>query len=145
MEPVLNAVRPDLPGHGDTSMAQQPVSQWLAGQPHCHLIPPQDDLPFVVQMDRARLILTDSGDIQEEAPALGKPARVRRDTTERPESVAATTVKLVGTDTSTIVRAAAAVLDDAEAFARFFSGSNPHGDGHAAQRIREVMLSNFAA
>src|SRR5690606_5879654 len=91
---------------------QGPVKQHLSGRDNVHLIEPQDYLPFVYLMRRSYLILTDSGGVQEEAPSLGKPVLVMRDTTERPEAVDAGTVKLVGTDAELIVREAEALLDD---------------------------------
>lgn len=118
---------------------QQPVSQALSGQPRIHLISPQDYLPFVALMDRAHLILTDSGGIQEEAPSLGKPVLVLRETTERPEAVAAGTVRLVGTDTAVIVAEATALLDNPTHLASFAAATNPYGDGLAAARIRDVV------
>ena len=86
-------------------------------------------------MERAYLIISDSGGIQEEAPALGKPVLVTRDTTERPEAVAAGTAKLVGTSSADIVREASKLLDDAEAYDLMARARNPFGDGHAAERI----------
>jgi len=90
-------------------------------------------------MDRAALLITDSGGIQEEAPSLGKPVLVMRDTTERPEAVAAGTVKLVGTDAHAIVSAACELLDDTDAYAAMARAHNPYGDGQAAQRIARIL------
>lgn len=105
------------------------------------LIPPQDYLPFVHLMRRAYLILTDSGGVQEEAPSLGKPVLVMRDTTERPEAVDAGTVKLVGTDVDLIVREVTILLEDQAAYEAMSRAHNPYGDGLASQRIRDAALS----
>ena len=107
----------------------------LTGVPGVRLIEPQDYLPFVWLMGRASLIVTDSGGIQEEAPSLGKPVLVTRDTTERPEAVAAGTVRLVGTDSATIVEEVARLLDDAAAYGAMAQAHNPYGDGRSAARI----------
>lgn len=119
---------------------QEPVNRLLRGIPHITLLPPLDYLPLVHLMKRATLILTDSGGIQEEAPAFGVPVLVLRETTERPEGVAAGTLKLVGTATSHIVEEAARLLDDPNAYAGMSKASNPYGDGHAAERIIEALL-----
>lgn len=105
-----------------------------------HLIPPLDYLPFVYLMRSANLIITDSGGVQEEAPSLGKPVLVTRDTTERPEAVEAGTVELVGTDTDLLVARACRLLDDRAAYEKFGLAQNPYGDGRAAARIVEVLL-----
>ncbi len=118
---------------------QEPVTRLLARQPNIHLIEPQDYLPFVHLMQRAHLILTDSGGIQEEAPSLGKPVLVLRDTTERPEAVAAGTVKLVGTDAHGIVHAVSHLLDDDAAYRAMAQAHNPYGDGAAATRIADIV------
>ncbi len=102
-------------------------------RPSIYLIEPLDYLPFVYLMNRAYLVLTDSGGIQEEASSLGKPVLVMRQTTERPEGVKAGTVKLVGTDTLRIVSEVTALLDDAAQYHRMSTISNPYGDGHAAE------------
>jgi UDP-N-acetylglucosamine 2-epimerase len=107
----------------------------LANHPAIHLIEPVDYLPFIAAMRRAYLIVTDSGGIQEEAPGLGKPVLVTRDTTERPEAIEAGTARLVGTDTETLVAAASELLDDGDAYARMARAKNPFGDGKAAERI----------
>ena len=106
-----------------------------------HLIPPLDYLPFIHLMRRAELIVTDSGGVQEEAPSLGKPVLVTRDTTERPEAVEAGTVALVGTDTETLVAHATRLLDDRAAYEAMSFAHNPYGDGRAAARITEVLLN----
>ena len=104
-----------------------------------HLIEPQDYLPFVYLMDRAHIVISDSGGIQEEAPSLGKPVLVTRDVTERPEAITAGTCRLVGTDTDRIVREAEVLLDDAAEYARVSAINNPFGDGTAAAQIAEAM------
>jgi UDP-N-acetylglucosamine 2-epimerase (non-hydrolysing) len=104
-----------------------------------HLIAPQDYLPFVWLMSRAHLIITDSGGVQEEAPALGKPVLVMRDTTERPEAVTAGTVRLVGTDAARIQSEALRLLDDPAAYSEMARAMNPYGDGRAAQRIAAIL------
>ena len=119
---------------------QGPVNSLLADQPGIHLIAPQDYLPFVYLMSRSDLIITDSGGIQEEAPSLGKPVLVMRDTTERPEALDAGTVRLVGTDASTIVSQATALLDDAKAYELMSRAHNPYGDGQASRRIAAILV-----
>lgn len=121
---------------------QAPVQRILANESSIHLIPPLDYLPFVYLMKRAYLVLTDSGGIQEEAPSLGKPVLVMRDTTERPEGVMAGTVKLVGTDERLIVTELSALLDDSVLYQRMSTASNPYGDGHAAERIASVLADH---
>ncbi|WP_449431674.1 non-hydrolyzing UDP-N-acetylglucosamine 2-epimerase [Pseudomonas putida] len=120
---------------------REPINRLLTGIDNIHLIEPLDYLPFVHLMSRAHIILTDSGGIQEEAPSLGKPVLVMRDTTERPEAVAAGTVKLVGTDTSNIVRELSLLLNDAEAYRVMSIAHNPYGDGTACKRILEALLT----
>lgn len=122
-----------------------PVSRILDGHPNIHLIEPQDYLPFVQLMRRSHLILTDSGGIQEEAPSLGKPVLVMRDTTERPEAVAAGTVRLVGTDSDAIVAAVESLLDDESAYASMAMAHNPYGDGHASRRIADTVAALLAS
>jgi UDP-N-acetylglucosamine 2-epimerase (non-hydrolysing) len=115
------------------------VDSELSGTERIDLLDPLDYLPFVKLMDRATLILSDSGGIQEEAPSLGTPVLVMRDVTERPEAIQAGTVKLVGTDTARIVREASALLDDAGAYAAMSQAANPFGDGTAALQIVEIL------
>jgi UDP-N-acetylglucosamine 2-epimerase (non-hydrolysing) len=114
---------------------QEPVKRLLGDVPHVTLLPPLDYLPLVHLQKRSKIILTDSGGIQEEAPAFGVPVLVMRAVTERPEGVAAGTLKLVGTETGHIVREAQRLLDDASAHAKMAKAVNPFGDGHAAERI----------
>jgi UDP-N-acetylglucosamine 2-epimerase (non-hydrolysing) len=120
-----------------------PVENSLGALERVRLIAPQTYLPFVHLMRRADIILTDSGGVQEEAPSLGKPVLVMRETTERPEAVHAGTVKLVGTDTDLIVRETNTLLDDAAAQAAMASAHNPYGDGLAAYRIRDAIQKFF--
>jgi len=118
---------------------REPVMRTLGGVKNIHLIEPLDYLPFVYLMNRSHIILTDSGGIQEEAPSLGKPVLVMRDTTERPEAVAAGTVKLVGTSTQQIVDGVIALMDDAPAYEAMAFAHNPYGEGYACTRIEQVL------
>lgn len=120
---------------------REPVNRLLAGIKNIHLIEPLDYLPFVYLMSCAYLILTDSGGIQEEAPSLGKPVLVMRDTTERPEAVEAGTVKLVGTEVESITRHLHHLLTDASAYRDMSFAHNPYGDGQACSKIREALAS----
>jgi UDP-N-acetylglucosamine 2-epimerase len=129
-----------LPLHPNPHV-QQEVRPILGSHPRIHLIPPVDYLPFVHLMRRATIIVTDSGGIQEEAPSLGKPVLVTRDTTERPEAVEAGTVELVGTDTDRLVTRATRLLDDPSAYEAMSGAHNPYGDGHAANRILEALIN----
>lgn len=113
----------------------EPVQEILGGINSVHLIEPQDYLPFVYLMDRAFLILTDSGGVQEEAPSLGTPVLVLRDTTERPEAIEAGTVRLVGTDQESIISETTRLLMNRGAWEKMSCAHNPYGDGHAAERI----------
>jgi UDP-N-acetylglucosamine 2-epimerase (non-hydrolysing) len=119
---------------------QEPVNRLLKGVPHVTLLPPLDYLPLVHLMKQAALILTDSGGIQEEAPAFGIPVLVLRETTERPEGIEAGTLKLVGTDTDRIITEAARLLDEPLSYAQMAKSANPYGDGHAAERIVQALL-----
>ena len=119
---------------------REPVERLLADEPRVNLIEPQDYLPFVYLMTRAHIILTDSGGVQEEAPSLGKPVLVMRETTERPEAVAAGTVRLVGTDVQAIVANANRLLSDSAAYAAMSRAHNPYGDGKASQRILQGVI-----
>jgi UDP-N-acetylglucosamine 2-epimerase (non-hydrolysing) len=121
----------------------QTVCARLAGLPNVCLLEPLDYVPFVDLMRRAYLLITDSGGIQEEAPSLGKPVLVLRDKTERPEALAAGTVKLVGADPPRIIREAARLLDDTTEYRRMARIHNPYGDGHASRRIREALTAWF--
>lgn len=118
---------------------QEPVNRLLADCSNVHLIPPQDYLPFVYLMSQSYLILTDSGGIQEEAPSLGKPVLVLRDTTERPEAVEAGTVKLVGTNVDLIVNEVRHLLVNEASYADMSYAHNPYGDGQACKRILDFL------
>lgn len=134
--------RPDVqivyPVHLNPNV-QEPVRRYLSDLPNVYLIEPQEYLPFVYLMGRSTIILTDSGGIQEEAPSLGKPVLVMRDTTERPEAVHAGTVRLVGTDTDRIVSEVRLLLSDQAVYQAMTQAHNPYGDGMACQRIVDVL------
>lgn len=138
------AMRPDVeiiyPVHLNPNV-KAPVETFLSGLSNVHLIEPQDYLPFVYLMNCSTLILTDSGGVQEEAPSLGKPVLVMRETTERPEAVEAGTVRLVGTDEQLIVSSVNDLLDDQAAYEAMSFAHNPYGDGLAAQRIVDCIRS----
>ena len=120
---------------------REPVGRTLGDRAGIHLIEPLEYLPFVYLMEQAYLIITDSGGIQEEAPALGKPVLVTREVTERPEAVDAGTVKLVGTAIEAIVGESERLLDDDDVHAAMSRAHNPYGDGKASERIvKEIML-----
>ncbi|ALR77299.1 UDP-N-acetylglucosamine 2-epimerase [[Enterobacter] lignolyticus] len=121
------------------------VNTVLLGQDNIYLIEPLDYLPFVFLMDASSIILTDSGGIQEEAPSLGKPVLVMRDTTERPEAVAAGTVKLVGTDEKRIFDTVAALLSDQSEYEAMSFAHNPYGDGKASARIADAIITSLNA
>jgi UDP-N-acetylglucosamine 2-epimerase (non-hydrolysing) len=138
------AKRPDVqivyPVHLNPNV-QEPVKRILSDLPNVALLEPQDYLPFVYLMDQSTVIVTDSGGVQEEAPSLGKPVLVMRDTTERPEAVKAGTVKLVGTSQEAIVRETQLLLDDSAAYESMSRAHNPYGDGKAASRITNHLKS----
>ncbi len=121
---------------------QDPVNRYLRGVPGIHLMEPLAYVPFIDLMRRAHILLTDSGGIQEEAPSLGKPVLVMREKTERPEAVLAGTAILVGTSEDRILSETARLLDDPVEYQRRSRIHNPYGDGHASERIRDV-LKNF--
>jgi UDP-N-acetylglucosamine 2-epimerase (non-hydrolysing) len=122
---------------------REPVYRLLSDVANVHLIPPQDYLPFVYLMSKATVVLTDSGGIQEEAPSLGKPVLVMRDTTERPEAVSAGTVKLVGTNRQKIVEQVSRLLTDYDYYQSMSFAHNPYGDGQACQRIVSAIKQQF--
>lgn len=147
LENICQALK-ELASRGDVEIVdpvhlnpnvQAPLNRFLKGTPHITLLPPLDYLPMVHLMKHAKLILTDSGGLQEEAPSLGIPVLVLRETTERPEGVEAGTLKLVGTETSQILREANHLLDDPIAHAKMARATNPYGDGHAAERIVHAL------
>lgn len=120
---------------------QEPVNRILKDVDNIHIIEPQQYLPFVYLMNRAHIIITDSGGIQEEAPSLGKPVLVMRETTERPEAVAAGTVKLVGTDVNKITQELGTLLENDAAYKAMSRAHNPYGDGKASQRICDILAN----
>ena len=124
---------------------QGPVHQRLGSLPNVHLIEPQNYRQFVALLSHCRLVLTDSGGVQEEAPSLGKPVLVMRDTTERPEGIAAGTARLIGARAEAIVEAASRLLSDRIAYEQMASAANPYGDGQAAPRIVARLHAYFAA
>ena len=134
----LAALHPEMdivyPVHLNPNV-QKPVYELLSGLSNVYLISPLDYLPFIYALQHSTLLLTDSGGVQEEAPSLGKPVLVMRDTTERPEAVEAGTVKLVGTDAEAIVSNVTALLQDKEMYKRMSETHNPYGDGQACERI----------
>ncbi len=134
----LAALHPEMdivyPVHLNPNV-QKPVYELLSGLSNVYLISPLDYLPFIYAMQHSTLLLTDSGGVQEEAPSLGKPVLVMRDTTERPEAVEAGTVKLVGTNAEAIVSNVTALLQDKEMYKRMSETHNPYGDGQACERI----------
>lgn len=151
-EQICRALK-EIAARGDTQIVypvhlnpnvQEPVKRILADQSAVHLIDPQEYLPFVYLMSRSHIIVTDSGGIQEEAPSLGKPVLVMRDTTERPEAVSAGTVKLVGTDANRIVNEVKELLDNPAAYRQMSKAHNPYGDGFSSNNISE-MISRFFA
>jgi UDP-N-acetylglucosamine 2-epimerase (non-hydrolysing) len=146
-EQICHALKA-IAARGDTQLVypvhlnpnvQEPVWRILGDQPAVHLIEPQEYLPFVYLMSRSHIIVTDSGGIQEEAPSLGKPVLVMRDTTERPEAVEAGTVRLVGTDSARITQEVSRLLDDLAAYESMSKAHNPYGDGKAAERIASIV------
>jgi UDP-N-acetylglucosamine 2-epimerase (non-hydrolysing) len=147
LENICTALR-DLAKRGDVEIVYPvhlnpnvlvPVKRILGNVPHITLTPPLDYLPLVHLQKQAKIILTDSGGIQEEAPAFGVPVLVLREVTERPEGVKAGTLKLVGTKTGDIVREATRLLDDPSAHAEMAKAVNPFGDGHATGRIIQAL------
>jgi len=151
LENICRALK-DLAARGDVEIiypvhlnpnVQEPVRRILGDAPHVTLLPPLDYLSLVHLQKRARIILTDSGGIQEEAPAFGVPVLVLREVTERPEGIEAGVLKLVGTETANIVREAQRLLEDPTAHAEMAKAVNPFGDGHAAGRIIEKLMAKI--
>lgn len=122
---------------------QKPVNEILTGVSNIHLIEPQEYQPFVFLMQKAYLILTDSGGVQEEAPSLKKPVLVMRDTTERPEAVNEGTVKLVGTDKALIINSINELLDGGKLYQQMTSARNPYGDGNTSKLILDYLFANL--
>ena len=149
MRNVYKALRKVLETHADVEaifpVHKNPkvraiVEEELGGLARVHLIEPMDYEPFANLMGKVDIVLTDSGGIQEEAPALGKPVLVLRDTTERPEAVEAGTVKLIGTEYEDVLRETNLLLDDAEHYKKMSEATNPYGDGKACERIIRAIL-----
>lgn len=132
-----------LPLHRNPTV-REPLKAALDSHPRAFLVEPLDYAQLVGAMKRCYLLLTDSGGLQEEAPGLGKPVLVLRETTERPEAIAAGTAKLVGTTPATIVESASALLGDDSAYVAMAKAVNPFGDGHAAERIAKIVTEHFA-
>jgi UDP-N-acetylglucosamine 2-epimerase (non-hydrolysing) len=124
-------------------LVRKVVNEELGGLNRVHLIDPLDYEPFANLMHRSYLILTDSGGIQEEAPSLGKPVLVLRDTTERPEAIKAGTVKLIGTERSRVYNEVKSLLENKDEYIRMSNACNPYGDGKAAQRIVQAILYHY--
>lgn len=143
---ILSTNYPDVdfvyPVHLNPNV-REPVNRYLSGKANVHLIEPLDYLPFVYLMNRSNILLTDSGGIQEEAPSLGKPVLVMRNTTERPEAVEAGTVKLVGTDVDLIVEQVSNLLSSEVAHCATSLSHNPYGDGFASKRILDAIASRL--
>ncbi|SFH70304.1 UDP-N-acetylglucosamine 2-epimerase (non-hydrolysing) [Modicisalibacter xianhensis] len=151
-ERICQALRETAIAHPETQIVypvhlnpnvREPVQRLLSDIDNVHLIEPLDYLPFVYLMNRAEIILTDSGGIQEEAPSLGKPVLVMRETTERPEAVIAGTVKLVGTSQEKIITEIEQLLTDKKAYQEMSYAHNPYGDGKACSRIKEHIYNMF--
>ena len=153
MKHMFRAIRRVLDEHSDVKaiypihmnpIVRETAEQILGNDERIHIIEPLDVLDFHNFMDRSYLILTDSGGIQEEAPSLGKPVLVMRDTTERPEGIAAGTLKLVGTDEEVIYQNFKNLLDDKVEYDKMAKASNPYGDGFASKRIADILVDEFS-
>lgn len=151
MHNMFRAIRRIMDEHPDVKaiypihmnpVVRQAAAEELGGCDRIHIIEPLDVLDFHNFMAKSYLILTDSGGIQEEAPSLGKPVLVMRDTTERPEGIAAGTLKLVGTDEETIYSEFNRMLTDETAYRAMAHAANPYGDGHACERIADLLLND---
>ena len=150
MKNMFRAIRRCLDEHPDLKaiypihmnpVVRQTADEILGGEERIHIIEPLEVLDFHNFLARSYMILTDSGGIQEEAPSLGKPVLVMRDTTERPEGIAAGTLKLVGTDEEVIYRNFKELLEDEDAYRRMSTASNPYGDGFACKRIADILTN----
>ncbi len=148
MRHMFKAIRRVMDEHPDVKaiypihmnpIVREIAEEFLGGDDRIHIIEPLDVLDFHNFLSRSYLILTDSGGIQEEAPSLGKPVLVMRDTTERPEGVAAGTLKLVGTEEMRIYNEFSQLLSDKEEYDAMSKASNPYGDGHACERIANIL------
>ena len=149
MRHMFKAIRRVMDEHPDVKaiypihmnpMVREIANEYLGDDDRIHIIEPLDVLDFHNFLSRSYLILTDSGGIQEEAPSLGKPVLVMRDTTERPEGIAAGTLKLVGTEEETIYKEFSRLLSDKDEYEAMSKASNPYGDGHACERIADVLI-----
>ena len=151
MRHMFKAIRRVMDEHPDVKaiypihmnpVVREIANEYLGDDDRIHIIEPLDVLDFHNFLSRSYLILTDSGGIQEEAPSLGKPVLVMRDTTERPEGIAAGTLKLVGTEEETIYREFSRLLSDKAEYDAMSKASNPYGDGHACERIADILDGN---
>ena len=151
MHNMFRAIRRVMEEHPDVKalypihmnpIVRRAAQEELGGLDRIHIIDPVDVIDCHNIMARSYLILTDSGGIQEEAPSLGKPVLVMRDTTERPEGIAAGTLKLVGTDEEVIFKNFKELLENKEAYERMSKANNPYGDGHACERIADILIKN---
>ncbi|WP_246942869.1 non-hydrolyzing UDP-N-acetylglucosamine 2-epimerase [Bacillus pinisoli] len=152
MENMFKAIRKIVDEHQDVQVVypvhlnpvvQEAAATILGNHSRIHLINPLDVIDFHNFASRAHIILTDSGGVQEEAPSLGKPVLVLRDTTERPEGIEAGTLKLAGTDEETIYNLTKELLTEEDVYSTMSKASNPYGDGHASRRIVEAILYHF--
>lgn len=148
MRHMFKAIRRVMDEHPDVKaiypihmnpVVREIANKYLGDDDRIHIIEPLDVLDFHNFLSRSYLILTDSGGIQEEAPSLGKPVLVMRDTTERPEGIAAGTLKLVGTEEETIYKEFSRLLSDKDEYKAMSQASNPYGDGHACERIANIL------
>ena len=148
MRHMFKAIRRVMDEHSDVKaiypihmnpVVREIANEYLGDDDRVHIIEPLDVLDFHNFLSRSYLILTDSGGIQEEAPSLGKPVLVMRDTTERPEGIAAGTLKLVGTEEETIYKEFSRLLSDKDEYEAMSKASNPYGDGHACERIADIL------
>lgn len=153
MKNMFRAIRRVMDEHPDVKaiypihmnpVVRETANAILGDDDRIHIIEPLDVLDFHNFLSRSHLILTDSGGIQEEAPSLGKPVLVMRDTTERPEGIAAGTLKLVGTEEDVIYHSFTELLDQEEAYQAMAHAANPYGDGHACERIADILEAHFA-
>lgn len=151
MQHMFRAIRRVMDEHPDVKaiypihmnpVVRETANSILGGDNRIHIIEPLEVLDFHNFLSRSYLILTDSGGIQEEAPSLGKPVLVMRDTTERPEGIAAGTLKLVGTEEETIYREFSRLLSDNDEYEKMSKASNPYGDGFACRRIADILAEN---
>lgn len=151
MRHMFKAIRRVMDEHPDVKaiypihmnpVVREIADEFLGGDDRIHIIEPLDVLDFHNFLSRSYLILTDSGGIQEEAPSLGKPVLVMRDTTERPEGIAAGTLKLVGTEEEIIYNEFSRLLSEKEEYEAMSKASNPYGDGHACERIADILEEN---